>query len=352
MIPGRIAAAIAACLCALVLVGAFAIGEAQPVGNAAQSLPSTDMSGDETPGHGRLARPTPGFLNARVAENPQAPDARPVGEKTCIACHKLEADHFTHTLHALGLHVANRSNPTIPVCEACHGAGSAHAAQPLVKGLIIGFTKDSGTPAQTQTKTCLVCHAGGARDHWLGSVHQRADLSCSDCHNPMAKFSMEGLMAKGSVNDTCTQCHRDVRAQFDRRSHMPLPEGAMSCDDCHNPHGTLTSPLLKTNSVNETCYQCHAEKRGPFLFEHAPVRENCLNCHTPHGSNQASLLVAPVPFLCQQCHTNFKHPANLQTAQSLGTGSMPNEMVMGRGCLTCHANIHGSNAPSGVRFHE
>jgi len=77
---------------------------------------------------------------------------------------------------------------------------------------------------------------------------------------------------------------------------MPLPEGAMSCDDCHNPHGSLTSPLLKTNTVNETCYQCHAEKRGPFLFEHAPVRESCLNCHTPHGSNQATLLVTPVVY--------------------------------------------------------
>ena len=109
----------------------------------------------------------------------------------------------------------------------------------------------------------------------------------------MAKFSVEGLMAKASINDTCAQCHRDIRLQFNRRSHMPLPEGQMSCDDCHNPHGTLTDPLLKTNTVNETCYQCHAEKRGPFLFEHPPVRENCLNCHTPHGSNQATLLVAP-----------------------------------------------------------
>jgi len=81
----------------------------------------------------------------------------------------------------------------------------------------------------------------------------------------------------------------------------------MSCDDCHNPHGALTNngnpllngPLLKTNTVNETCYQCHAEKRGPWLWEHPPVRESCLNCHSPHGSNQASLLIAPVP-----CYVN------------------------------------------------
>ncbi|MEO6688643.1 MAG: cytochrome c3 family protein, partial [Dokdonella sp.] len=168
----------------------------------------------------------------------------------------------------------------------------------------------------------------------------------------MAKFSSEGLMAKASINDTCAQCHKDVRQQFNRRSHMPLPEGQMSCDDCHNPHGSLTSPLLKTNTVNETCYQCHAEKRGPFLFEHAPVRESCLNCHTPHGSNQNTLLVAPVPFLCQQCHSNLRHPNDLQTPQALGNGTNPDERLMGRGCITCHANIHGSNAPSGPKFHE
>jgi hypothetical protein len=55
------------------------------------------------------------FLRARLWRRraAQAPDARAVGEKTCIACHQLEADHFTHTLHALGLHIANRSDPTM-----------------------------------------------------------------------------------------------------------------------------------------------------------------------------------------------------------------------------------------------
>jgi predicted CXXCH cytochrome family protein len=49
-------------------------------------------------------------------------------------------------------------------------------------------------------------------------------------------------------------------------------------------------------TVNDTCYQCHAEKRGPFLWEHAPVREDCTNCHSPHGSTQPSLLKARTPW--------------------------------------------------------
>ena len=353
MTLGRLSLSITASLGAVLLVCTFAVGQSQPSrDDVTKSLPSTNLSADGTVDRSNLPRPAPGFANAHVASNPQAPDARAVGEKTCIACHRLEADHFTHTLHALGLHVANRSDPTIPVCEACHGPGSAHAAKPLVKGLIIGYTKDSGTPIDVQTKTCLTCHAGGPRDHWLGSVHQRNDLSCSDCHNPMAKFSVEGLMAKASINDTCAQCHRDIRLQFNRRSHMPLPEGQMSCDDCHNPHGTLTDPLLKTNTVNETCYQCHAEKRGPFLFEHPPVRENCLNCHTPHGSNQSDAAGRAHSDSVPAMSCGQRPLGRAATRQGTANGSNPEPQIMGRGCLTCHANIHGSNAPSGPRFHQ
>ena len=329
-----------------------AVAGAQKPPDAARDLPASNLSADDAQAGVARFLAAPGFAHATVATNPAAPDATPVGEKTCIACHQLESEHFTHTLHALGLHAAAKADPSIPVCETCHGPGSAHARAPQEKGLIIGYTKTSGTPVALQTKTCLTCHAGGARDHWLGSIHQRNDVSCSDCHNPMAKFSGDGLLARRSIDETCAQCHKDVRVQFDRRSHMPLPEGKMSCVDCHNPHGSLTDPLLKTNTVNETCYQCHAEKRGPFLFEHAPVRENCLNCHTPHGSNQHALLVAPVPFLCQQCHAQTGHPNELQTPNSLGNGRHPDERLMGRACLSCHAQVHGSNAPSGPKFHE
>ena len=327
-------------------------GTTNSLGGPANELPATDLSQDVAQAQVRAISAAPGFSHAGIPDNPLALDAKPVGEKVCVACHELENQHFSHTLHADGLRAAASTTMGAPVCEACHGPGSLHAKHPNNKGMIIGFTKNSGTTIALQAKTCLNCHSGGARDHWAGSVHQRNDLSCSDCHNPMQKSSVEGLLTKNSINETCATCHRDIRVQFNRRSHMPLPEGQMACVDCHNPHGSLTAPLLKTNTVNETCYQCHAEKRGPFLFEHAPVRENCLNCHSPHGSNQASLLVAPIPFLCQQCHVNNRHPNDQLNAQSLGSGLHPDERIMGRGCITCHAQIHGSNSPSGPKLHE
>jgi len=56
--------------------------------------------------------------------------------------------------------------------------------------------------------------------------------------------------------------------------------------------------------------------------------------------------------LCQQCHSHTRHPNELMLPQQLGGNSSPDERLMGRGCLTCHAQIHGSNHPSGPRFHK
>ena len=40
------------------------------------------------------------------------------------------------------------------------------------------------------------------------------------------------------------------------------------------------------------CYQCHDEFSGQGSL-HPPVDEGeCIECHNPHGSTQASLLVA------------------------------------------------------------
>ena len=109
--------------------------------------------------------------------------------------------------------------------------------------------------------------------------------------------------------------------------------------------------LLKADTVNELCYQCHADKRGPFLWEHAPVRENCLTCHNAHGTNHDKLLTVARPFQCPQCHGNTNHQPTLYNAgQILGGGAAPNSRALGRSCQNCHSQVHGSNHPAGARF--
>ncbi len=292
-----------------------------------------------------------------------------VGEQVCVSCHQVEESHFAYTLHDKIFRLNPKNEAERQVCETCHGPGSLHAenmknetappaalgkkawAEWVDKTLIVGFTKGWGTPVDKQNGQCLNCHEGGQRMHWPGSAHDLDKVACSDCHNPMARFSATGLLKKQGINQTCESCHWQQRAEFRKRSHMPLPEGKLSCVDCHNPHGTQTAPLLKADSVNDVCYSCHAEKRGPFLWEHAPVREACTNCHQPHGSNHDKLLQVARPALCQQCHANTNHPAAFYNASQLANNDTGlNARVMGRSCQNCHTQVHGSNHPAGARF--
>lgn len=274
------------------------------------------------------------------------------GQEICSTCHSITAAHWNRTAHARIFSQSSSDALGSRGCEACHGPGSKHVTNPYAPETIVRFSSTSITPVPRQNRICLQCHSGGDRIHWTASVHESNDISCADCHNPMARFSSTGLLSRSSINETCFTCHKEQRAQFQRRSHMPLLEGKLTCVDCHNPHGSITDPLLKTDTVNETCYQCHAEKRGPFLFEHAPVRENCLNCHAPHGSNHEKLLVTARPVLCQQCHTSIGHMNDLLTRGNLAGGSLPDVRVIGRSCQNCHAQIHGSNHPAGAKFHR
>ena len=169
------------------------------------------------------------------------------------------------------------------------------------------------------------------------STHDNRGLMCTNCHTVMKQVSRKSQLKTAFEPDTCFQCHKDRRAQMFRSSHMPLREGKMVCSDCHNPHGSFTEALLKKNSINDVCYTCHAEKRGPFLFEHLPVRENCDNCHDPHGSvNEASLKMSR-PRICFECHG----------AGHGSTSTLNSQTTMSRSCQNCHTQVHGSNAPAG-----
>ena len=147
---------------------------------------------------------------------------------------------------------------------------------------------------------CLTCHKGTARTHWDGSPHQNNQVACNDCHQVHAP--VDRVLARKTQTQVCFACHKEQRADSLKISTHPIQEGKVVCSDCHNPHGSPGPSLVKKNTINETCYTCHAEKRGPFLFEHQPVVENCANCHTPHGSNLSPMLVSRAPFLCQSCH--------------------------------------------------
>lgn len=284
-------------------------------------------------------------------ETAQAPQSE--GAQTCLRCHdEPPATLILHSAHAV------RGDARTPFangdCQACHGESQAHLRKPpegqerAEPDIVFGMK--SPTPAATQNGVCIGCHEGGLRMNWPMSEHSTNDVACASCHNTHAV--KDRVLVKQTQPDICFSCHAEQRAQSLKRSHHPIREGKVVCAECHNPHGSFGPKMLVKNSVNDTCFSCHAEKRGPFLWEHAPVSDNCSNCHTPHGSSQPRLLKVRTPMLCQQCHSETRHPSSVYGGQDLPPNPLSNSSarLVAKGCLNCHPQIHGTNHPSGPRF--
>jgi predicted CXXCH cytochrome family protein len=291
----------------------------------------------------------------------------------CVSCHRPYVETFLLETH--GKSAKFLSDSRAATCETCHGNGDKHIEN-REKRIAVD---DIENPTELKTPeergrtnaACLRCHSGD-RGHfnWQGSEHDRSDMSCMSCHNVHhAKFPVwalaarsralvegpfldsteikfpEKMLATFTVEETCLRCHTDKRkAMFQRSTHIfrtELRNMKVGCSSCHNAHGGEGGKMLLEHTANGVCYTCHAEKRGPFLWDHPPVRENCMNCHSPHGSNNPKLLTARAHLVCQQCHIHML-PRHSTTA-----GKALDIFSINRGCLNCHGQIHGSNHPGG-----
>jgi DmsE family decaheme c-type cytochrome len=267
-----------------------------------------------------------------------------VGDETCATCHESEGKSLQGSLHG------KAQNPRTPAatghsCETCHGNGKAHVEDSGNKEKIKRFNVMS---ARESSATCLTCHNRGNHAQWQSSMHNARDLSCTTCHSVHSPKSDHAQLKTKSVIETCASCHKQEATKLLKSGHMPVREGKMDCTSCHNPHGSTNVRMLKTgNWITEACTSCHTEKRGPYLWEHAPVTQNCATCHDPHGSNNDRMLVAKAPMLCQRCHISTRHPPTVYDGSQLTAKS---NRLVGRSCVNCHSQIHGSNSPAGNRF--
>jgi nitrate/TMAO reductase-like tetraheme cytochrome c subunit len=198
------------------------------------------------------------------AQPAAAADTKPaeyVGTETCKTCHEDVVKAFQKNPHVL-VESASKYKFETKACESCHGPGSKHAESASPADII---QPAKLKPAQTD-RVCLTCHLN--QQTQVGRIngsHAKNQVSCTSCHaihgggsSLLGAGRPAGLVAgirstaakpsrNTEINQQCAGCHSDVWATFQRQFKHRLPEGAMACVDCHNPHGSLTLASAKAN---------------------------------------------------------------------------------------------------------
>lgn len=257
------------------------------------------------------------------------PSLSTTDNQACMTCHVEYKGHKRPYYHS--------------DCVSCHTVeDSKHM---LTGGKNVSFPSGDN---------CLSCHQKINQKHmnWSFSEHKKAGVQCQDCHGvhsvKQPKQLNLALWKTDKKSAVCMDCHQDIAARMNMPSHHPIKEGGMGCVDCHDPHGGKQTGLM---SKNDKCFQCHQSIRGPKVYEHRPVTEDCGNCHNPHGSPNPRLLTVSEPVLCMQCHA-----INLNRSGKHGASSgspkfstiLLNQTLMK--CSNCHAAVHGSHSNDKLRY--
>ncbi|MEO6995720.1 MAG: cytochrome c3 family protein [Lacunisphaera sp.] len=236
-------------------------------------------------------------VNRAVLAPPQVPGAQFAGSKSCVECHANQTSHFASSTHARVALADPKLGDT--GCEACHGPGSIHVK------------------------------SGGAR----GTIV-----------NP------------GKSPEACFACHLEKRGEFSLPNTHPVLAGQMSCVDCHDVHtgDAIQGRGASMESQNDTCTKCHTQQKGPFVFEHAAMKEGCVSCHSPHGSVNQKMLVARDANLCLRCHLEsplIPNAGQINANAINAAGENHNTRLMQGTCWSagCHEAPHGSNANQHLR---
>jgi DmsE family decaheme c-type cytochrome len=285
-----------------------------------------------------------------AATEPKAPPA-PTGPKTyvgseaCQACHEDIFNAFQKDPHK-AVDFDKKRGRENNACEGCHGPASSHVETASAEEII----NPAKLPAARVDETCLACHRNQPTHMGrIQSGHARSRVACTSCHR-MHKPEPASLVARKprDVNQQCASCHPGVWAAFQRPHAHRLPQAAMSCSDCHNPHGSFLLKQVRTFAANEPgCFTCHANLRGPFTYEHSPMRtEGCQTCHEVHGSANPKMLTrAEVRFVCLECHSNLPQQTS-GVASVIGVVPPAFHDLRSprfRNCTVCHQKVHGSH---------
>ncbi len=202
----------------------------------------------------------------------------------------------------------NFQRPTGPLCDGCHSVNY-----------------------NIETKTVTEWNVGCERCHGTGSVHVQ--------QKTRATILNPARMDYVRANDTCIQCHSQGQpvtnpiagkywdwpvgyhvglnlADFWKLEEHELGETTFT----HFPNGTGHKNRMQGNDYVKS-----------LMYERGVT---CFGCHDPHGSENESILRAPVTEVCSSCHSPSS--PNGPRAATIEEHTHHKADSTGSQCVACH----------------
>jgi predicted CXXCH cytochrome family protein len=218
-------------------------------------------------------------------------------------------------------------------------SGSSSSSQSSAGGTLVSKTTRGVTGSQSQLtmpedELCWMCHGNlsGLRDDTYQHLPFKQGR-CTECHDPHA--SDYSALLKQAPNKLCFTCHPIGKELNRMQAHPPAKQGW--CTDCHNPHASNYRGILVARQ-RQLCFTCHptVASLSGMAVQHQPFKnDNCTGCHEPHGSDSSPLLVKPQPELCYTCHPLVKNQFSQASHHPIGLNLT---------CASCH-DPHAAQYP-------
>lgn len=226
----------------------------------------------------------------------------------CAVCHTTGFDPTGETLNAAGEAMPGNVGAWNELgigCEACHGPGSQHMADPYNVSLSI----------DRQAEACGRCHSVGdpsvlhsdghgflpGNEQWNQMFSSTKHvMNCSDCHDPhqSAHFADNTFNARQGIQTRCATCHfneADRQNKSDDVVDSPM-KFLLQCTDCHMPQvavsglgnvdvfqGDLRAHLF---AINTDPSAAQLSSDGSTFMPYLTLNYSCRACHPDSEANR------------------------------------------------------------------
>lgn len=283
------------------------------------------------------SHPRKKFTNPRNADLIQILDAR-----YCVSCHSehkqeqtlemgltVPGDYCFHCHQEVGEERESHKDLAFDSCatSGCHNFHDnralyeaflvKNANQPWLSELKqIASANNASLNAKPDTPLYSSSHPKISNDHptihaqWLESSHQKAGVSCVNCHSPDGEWIEKPQAAQ------CSSCHAFEFESFTQ-----------------GKHGMRLAKTLSTDIYQQAIST--SEARAEFQQESSNKHQGCVSCHSAHTFDRVSASVDA----CLSCHSDehslaFTRSTHGKLWSDTIAGILPQEETVS--CATCH----------------